>query len=337
MKLVKLLIGLVIVSLLVSMVIPMAAAPKPDNPGGGKPPKDEGDPADNEIAFVDTNYRGSIVTMTWEGTVRTYIYNSGYAIYPAWSADGSTIIFYEYMGPSGSGLYRIPSTGGSATLLTSTADTSSIKADWSPSPTPNGNEMIVFSDYDTNGDRNLFVIQPDGTGRQALTNDAYYQIHPTWSHQGDKIAVSKGDPSGRNHKIVVYDIAVDGNGDLFIASETDVTAIPGSPLNAANDIYTPAFARTSDDLLVFVVMNGVYDIWRIPDGDPENPIQLTDSANEGGYARNAAWKSDDTLFVHEGPKPKGRGEIAWKRDAFDGSNPTPVDAKRAASNYGTRP
>jgi hypothetical protein len=335
MKLGKLLISIVIVSLLVSMVIPMAAA-KPGG-GGGKPPKDPpGDPALNEIAYTGGNYLGSIHTMTWEGTTRTLIYESDGAIHPTWSADGSTLAFYEYMGPSGTGLYKIPSIGGTVSLLTSTGI--STNPDWSSSPSPNGNEMIAFTDYDTNGDLNLFVIRPDGTERQALTSGGTYtHFEPTWSHLGDKIAVCKGDSSGDNTRIVVYDLAEDGNGGLYITSETDVTALPGSALNAADRIWSPAYARTNDDLLVFVVMNGVYDIWRIPEGDPSNPIQLTDSANDGEYARDPAWKSDDSIFVYEAPKPKGNGETAWTRNAIDGSNPTPISARMTASNYGTRP
>jgi Tol biopolymer transport system component len=316
----------------------MAAAPKPPGGGGGKPPKDPpGDPSANEIAYTSSNSRGSIYTMTWEGATKTLIYQSEYATHPTWSADGSKLVFVEFNGPSGTGLYQIPSTGGSATLLTST-ERSYINSDWSSSPTPNANEMIAFCDYDTSGDLNLFVINSDGTGKQALTSGGTYShFEPTWSRLGNQIAVCKGDSNGQNTKLVIYDLAGDGNGGLYITSEADVTAIPGSPLNGADMIWSPAFARTSNDLLVFVVMNGVYDIWRIPDGDYENPVQLTDSANEGDYARDPAWKSDDSIFVYEAPKPKGNGETAWTRNAADGSNPTPIIPKGTASNYGTRP
>jgi Tol biopolymer transport system component len=273
--------------------------------------------------------------MTWEGKTKTLIYEGAYATYPTWSADGSTIVFQQYMGPSGSGLYRIPAIGGSVSLVTPTADVGSINPDWSPSTTPNGNEMIAYSDAYPNEYFNLFVVRPDGTGKLALTSDTYNQFSATWNYLGDKIAVSRADSTGQNHRIVVYDIAVDGNGDLYIALEQDITAVP--PLSEMDYIGTPSFARTSNDLLVYVSNNNIKDIWLIPDADPSNPaIQLTDSANDGGYARHPAWKSDDSMFVHEGPKPKGNGEVAWVRDA-DGSNPIAIDPKRTASNFGTRP
>jgi Tol biopolymer transport system component len=91
MKFGKLLISLVIVSLFVSMAIPMATAPKPDKPGGGGKDKSPPDPA---IAFSAGENLGRLRVMDADGGNAATIYSGGgIKRTMSWSPDGETLVF----------------------------------------------------------------------------------------------------------------------------------------------------------------------------------------------------------------------------------------------------
>ena len=293
------------------------------------PPPPPCNPAANGIAYINSNVTGNIYTMGWDGSCKTLVY-SGAAIYPSWSLDGASLAFHDASGPAGNGVYTIPATGGSSTLITSKVNTFPARSAWSPGPTLTGYEMIAFTDQGPTGLFDVLVVRPDGTGRRTLTDGALDNFDPSWSRFGDKIAVE------REGDVVVYRLALNVSGELVIASTEEISNLACSPLYNATFVGFPSFARTSDDLLLFATINGVRDVWRVS-SDRCNPTRLTDSAAEGsGYARAACWKADDSQFVHEGPKTKNSGvEIAWRRNA-DGSNRTAL-GNTSQSNYGCRP
>ncbi len=49
------------------------------------------------------------------------------------------------------------------------------------------NTKIVFSSY-LDGDSDIYLINPDGSGLVNLTDDEYNNYLPTWSPDGEKIA-----------------------------------------------------------------------------------------------------------------------------------------------------
>jgi Tol biopolymer transport system component len=93
MKFAKLLLSIVIVSLLVSMAIPLAAAPKPpDKPGGGGG-KDK-TPPDPEIAFSAGESLGRLRVMDADGGNAATIYSGGgIKRTMSWSPGGETLAF----------------------------------------------------------------------------------------------------------------------------------------------------------------------------------------------------------------------------------------------------
>ncbi len=102
--------------------------------------------------------------------------------YPTWSPDGRKLVFQavrEQRGISSPRLYRINRDGSSITQLHKFSNLSfQGRPDWSSL------NKIVFVVMD-----DLWVINPDGSGKQALTTDNANYEEPSWSPDGTEIAV----------------------------------------------------------------------------------------------------------------------------------------------------
>jgi dipeptidyl aminopeptidase/acylaminoacyl peptidase len=143
-------------------------------------------PGENgRIAFTENPYGIStddeIYTMLPDGSDRRQLTStSDGAKNPAWSADGTKIAFncvhrfsYEIctMNADGSGLRQ----------LTPSDGLDGFQPVWSPDGT-----KIAFL---TN--RDIYVMNPDGSGVSRLTNDATIEFAPVWSPDGTKIAFER--------------------------------------------------------------------------------------------------------------------------------------------------
>ena len=103
------------------------------------------------------------------------------------SADGTTIAF-DMLGD----IYTMPITGGEAQPLVQGFD-------WTmqPSYSPDGKSIAFVSDRD--GATNLWVMDANGENPRQITTEKTALVHtPTWSPDGDYIAVTKGFMSSRS-------------------------------------------------------------------------------------------------------------------------------------------
>jgi Tol biopolymer transport system component len=82
-----------------------------------------------------------------------------------------------------------------ATNITNTPDQIEADADWSASTTTAPDGLIVFVSHPTDPDNpsnipdaEIYVINPDGTGRERLTFNTYEERSPSWSPDGTQIA-----------------------------------------------------------------------------------------------------------------------------------------------------
>jgi dipeptidyl aminopeptidase/acylaminoacyl peptidase len=146
-------------------------------------------PDGNNIAF-QSNREGdfNIYTMTKEGAEQTQItYGNLDDLAPTWSPDGRHIVF-KRLDTVGVDLYIISSSIHGSWLddLTLTRLTQHEEADWSPSWSPDGNNLAFVSGRNGNGD--IYTMRRDGSALFRLTTNETDDYAPSWSPSGDKIA-----------------------------------------------------------------------------------------------------------------------------------------------------
>ncbi len=130
--------------------------------------------------------------------------------FPTWSPDGKYLAFSSLLGGQTSSdayIYVMDASGANLRRLTEAQEAMEETPAWSPASSEGGTgaTRIAFSDV-REGHLQIFLINPDGTGLQQLTHNAYDSLRPAWSPDGSQIAY-QGNPSGQWD---IYVINVDG-------------------------------------------------------------------------------------------------------------------------------
>ena len=146
------------------------------------------------------------------GNVQRLTRDIGSLYGPELSPDGEWIIFAN----QGSGLWRMRPNGKNPRPLT---DRDDIDPTWSPD-----GSMIAFASSRA-GDRQLFVMNADGTNIRQVTNLDYMGGRSTWSPDGTRLALYRG-PAGDHN---IYVINVDGSGLVQLTNGGDNLGPSWSP------------------------------------------------------------------------------------------------------------
>ena len=230
-------------------------------------PADDYQPAysrDGElIAFRADRDGGGIYVMGATGEDVRRLTDSGY--YPSWSGDGSQIAY-------GTALFVVPwgleavrqiwvqnVDGGEPRLVIDEG----VQPDWSPQ----GHRIAYFA-LSEGGQRDIFTIKPDGTGRVAVTNDEALDWSPEWSPDGRWLYFSSNRGGAGN----IWRVRIDEETGAALAEPEPIT-VGGSDLQG--------YLSAADDSIAYAVVEYRSNIWRV-EADPEsgtvagNPSPVTD-------------------------------------------------------------
>jgi Tol biopolymer transport system component len=140
---------------------------------------------------------------------------------------------------------------------------------------PGVNGEIAF-DSNRDGNEEIYVINPDGTGETRLTNDPASDHNPRWSPDGTKIA---------------FNSSRAGNTDVWVMN-ADGTGLTNLTNNPAED-FSPAWSPDGTKIAFGSDRDGARDIY-VMNADGTGATRLT---NGTGFGGGISWSPNGTKIV----------------------------------------
>ena len=239
---------------------------------------------------------GEVYVMDSDGGDQTRLTNNAARdITPAWSPDGSQVVFASDRDEGGDNfeIYVMDADGGNQTRLTNTA-VPEIDPEWSPDGT-----KIAFASQPESGVQNdIYVMNADGSNPVNLTDDAANDGYLGWSPDGGRLVWERAVSLGG---LDIYTMNADGT------EQTRLTSNQGS--------RTPAWSHSGEQI-AFSSEGGApgTDLY-VMDTDGGNRTELADV---GIYDVFPDWSPDDQKVAFSA-QLNGDNEIYVV--GADGSNP----------------
>ena len=185
------------------------------------------------------------------------------------SPDGRTILF-DLLGD----IYRVGIAGGKAERVTSGP-----AFDYAPRYSPDGRTIVFCSDR--GGDMNLWLMNADGTGPRALTEekDAVFSS-PSWTPDGLYVLARKEDTSKAGiPPVEIFMFHRDGGSGIKIIPKDKIDTSAG-PIASPDGRYIYLTGRKADFSYTPNMSNGLWHVYRF-DRKTGELVQLT-TAPDGG-------------------------------------------------------
>jgi Tol biopolymer transport system component len=228
---------------------------------------------------------------------------SGRAKQPVWSPDGERIafVFSKEDEDHNIDIYLMDQDGSDPVRLT---EFESIEVD--PTWSPDGTKIAFSSGQDTYTDMmqgvvsvfNIFVMAPDGSGVERLTDIEAKNMAPDWSPDGNNLVFQ----TDRDGNLEIYLMNADGSG------QTNLT-------NDPSDDQTPAWSPDGKMIAFTSDRDGNEEIY-IMNADGSNLTRLTD---DPGRNRRPSWSPDGSMIAFYSERD---GDFEVYVMAIDGSGLT---------------
>jgi len=182
------------------------------------------------IAFDDgRTWPSKIGSMDADGTDVQILSEQG-DHWPRWSPDGSKIVFFSTRTPDGADngpaqIFVMDADGSHQTQLTFDADNQV------PTWTPDG--RIVWSKNAGPGQWDIWIMNADGSGQQAVTSLTGAELWPSVSPEGNRIAFAGNQADAKFH---IFTMRLDGS---------DVRQVTSGEL----EDWAPAWSPTGNDIV----------------------------------------------------------------------------------------
>jgi Tol biopolymer transport system component len=222
-----------------------------------------------KIAFHRLLSRFAIFTINPDGSGLTMLTSTlSNNQNPAWSPDGSKIVFMsdrDFPNERRNEIYSMNADGGAQTRLTNNTSTDEFPA-WSP----DGTKIVFTSNRD--GNFEIYSMNADGSGQTRLTNNPASDFAPAWSPDGTKIAFD----STRDGKDEIYTMNSDGSNPVRLTN---------TPTSDTDPNWSPDGTK-----LVFHRSSEIYSM--NADGS-----DLTNLSQNPGFDADPAWSPDGSMIT----------------------------------------
>jgi TolB protein len=243
--------------------------------------------AQTRIAFISGQGKAKeLYVMDFDGArAHALTADQSIALSPAWSPEGSLILFTSYRGGSGPQVFVIASAGGRPYLVSGRQGLNT-----TPSYSPDGREIVCTLSQD--GNPEIYVLDARGGSPRRLTDSRSIDTSPCWSPTGREIAFT----SDRAGTPQVYVMDHEGGNLRRLDYDVEYTDSPA---------WSP-----KGDRIAFVARTGSgFDIYTCRPNGADTRLVVSGGSNE-----NPHWSPDGRHLV-----------FASNRDSVPGLYVTDLD------------
>jgi Tol biopolymer transport system component len=167
---------------------------------------------------------------------------------------------------------------------------------------PDWRQSKIVFDSARDGDQEIYVMNPDGSNQQRLTNNKADDRHPSWSPDGKRIAFA----STRDGNTAIFAMDPDGSNVTRLTKSAD-----------EHQAWGPDWSPDGKRILFQSPRDGnVEDIF-VMDADGSNVQRLTNTPGSGKFSSDQAWSPDGNWIAFDSNRD-GNEEIYLM--SSDGSN-----------------